>query len=252
LIAGILGFVLQHRIAGLRPAGGDVAVCTVPLAKQLAGDLVKAYAQKSGTAPDHYDLIDGAGCDIILSTAAETPDAIIANDGIVAIVNPLNPVTRLSETQLREIFEGTIRDWSQLGGSPGPIVPILPEGSSAEAKALAATLFFNVALDTNIRRAESSSAVTRFVTGAGRDSRGAIGLVTFSQTIPAKVVQLAYLPPPSVVSIASHRYPYTISISINAASNRADPAISGLVAFAKSDAGAAIVEASGFIPRKGL
>jgi ABC-type phosphate transport system substrate-binding protein len=52
--------------------------------------------------------------------------------GIGAIVNSLNPISRLSEKELREIFSGAIVDWSQLGEPHLLIVPILPDASSDE------------------------------------------------------------------------------------------------------------------------
>jgi len=39
----------------------------------------------------------------------------ICYDGIAIVVNPLNPVTSLSLSQVRGIFNGTIKNWSELG-----------------------------------------------------------------------------------------------------------------------------------------
>jgi len=39
----------------------------------------------------------------------------ICYDGIAIVVNPRNPVTSLSLSQVRDIFNGTIKNWSQLG-----------------------------------------------------------------------------------------------------------------------------------------
>ncbi|MDR3685695.1 MAG: phosphate ABC transporter substrate-binding protein [Coriobacteriia bacterium] len=43
-------------------------------------------------------------------------DFPIAYDGIAVIVNPDNPVSGLSLQQLRDIFSGKIKNWSQVGG----------------------------------------------------------------------------------------------------------------------------------------
>ena len=48
-------------------------------------------------------------------------DFPIAYDGIAVIVNPNNPVSGLAVQQLRDIFSGKIKNWSQLGGSNLPI-----------------------------------------------------------------------------------------------------------------------------------
>jgi phosphate transport system substrate-binding protein len=48
-------------------------------------------------------------------------DFPIAYDGIAVIVNPANPVSGLTVQQLRDVFSGKVRNWSQLGGSDEPI-----------------------------------------------------------------------------------------------------------------------------------
>jgi phosphate transport system substrate-binding protein len=46
---------------------------------------------------------------------------IVAFDGIGVIVNQGNPLSALTKRQVEQIFAGDITDWSQVGGTPGPI-----------------------------------------------------------------------------------------------------------------------------------
>jgi len=46
---------------------------------------------------------------------------IVAYDGIGVIVNANNPLKQLTKRQVEQIFAGDITDWSQVGGSAGPI-----------------------------------------------------------------------------------------------------------------------------------
>jgi phosphate transport system substrate-binding protein len=46
---------------------------------------------------------------------------IVAYDGIGVIVNQNNPVSVLTKRQVEQIFAGDITDWSQVGGTAGPI-----------------------------------------------------------------------------------------------------------------------------------
>jgi hypothetical protein len=218
-----------------------IVVCPVPSARQLAADLVQSYASHSGMPANRFVLRDANTCDVRFSTTAETPDAVIAHDAIVAIVNPLNPISHLSETQLRGIFSGTILDWSQLGGPHLPIVPILPDASSDEANIIATSLFFGAAMDRGVRRGGSSADIRRAVAGPGPTSRRTIGLIAFSQAVGVKVVPLSDLPAPSAVSIASGRYPYWWAIAVESDSSRSAGAAAGLVDYARSREGAAIV-----------
>ena len=54
----------------------------------------------------------------------------VALDGIAVVVNPKNPVSRLSFEELRGIFMGSLTDWKQVGGKPGQIVVLSREVNS--------------------------------------------------------------------------------------------------------------------------
>lgn len=245
---------ITHRELAIGNAPADViAICPTSSVRQLAADLVLGYAKKSATSASRFSFAPGGGaCDVRFSSGAESPDAVIARDGIVAIVNPLNTIDRVSEAQLRGIFSGTIRDWSQLGGEPAAIVPMLPDASTDEAKVLSTSLLFNVSIARDVRRAGSSAEVTRAVTSADRASRGAIGLVAFSQAVSAKVVPLAYLPPPNLLTIGAGRYPYTMRIAIVRGSGHEAGNATGLIDYSRSADAAAIILKNGLVPREGL
>ena len=46
---------------------------------------------------------------------------IVAYDGMGVIVNGNNPISALTKRQVEQIFTGDITDWSQVGGTAGPI-----------------------------------------------------------------------------------------------------------------------------------
>lgn len=46
---------------------------------------------------------------------------VLAIDGVVAVVSEDNPVRAISKAQLRDLYAGKIRNWSQLGGRDAPI-----------------------------------------------------------------------------------------------------------------------------------
>jgi len=60
----------------------------------------------------------------------EPRQIIVALDGLAVIVHPANPVSRLTLGQLAQIFTGSIRDWKDVGGTPGPIVVLSREVNS--------------------------------------------------------------------------------------------------------------------------
>jgi phosphate transport system substrate-binding protein len=47
---------------------------------------------------------------------------IVAQDGLSVIVNPANPVSKLTVAQLGDIFTGKVSNWKQVGGNDAKIV----------------------------------------------------------------------------------------------------------------------------------
>lgn len=93
--------------------------------------------EKRGSATGMTDLVEG---NTELAMMARQPNAqeleaawqqgdlgspdqqfVVALDGITAIVNASNPVRQLSIEQLRKIYAGSVRNWSELGGPNLPI-----------------------------------------------------------------------------------------------------------------------------------
>jgi phosphate transport system substrate-binding protein len=54
----------------------------------------------------------------------------IAYDGITVVVNPKNPISKLTFNQLRGIYNGSISNWKQVGGDDKPIAVISRDSSS--------------------------------------------------------------------------------------------------------------------------
>jgi phosphate transport system substrate-binding protein len=55
---------------------------------------------------------------------------VIARDAIAVIVHPDNPVEHLSLQQISDLYSGKLTDWSQVGGTPGPVVLLSRESNS--------------------------------------------------------------------------------------------------------------------------
>ena len=51
--------------------------------------------------------------------------------GTALAVNSMNPVTNLTSEQVRAIYTGQIKDWSAVGGKPGPIKVLIREVNAA-------------------------------------------------------------------------------------------------------------------------
>ena len=54
----------------------------------------------------------------------------MAGDAIAVVVNPSNPVDRLTLSQIADIYTGKITNWSEVGGEDRPIVLLSRESNS--------------------------------------------------------------------------------------------------------------------------
>jgi ABC-type phosphate transport system substrate-binding protein len=83
-----------------------------------------------------------------LTFYAQSRDAV----SYATIGNAYAPTTPLTTTQLKDIFECTVTDWSEVGGQPGPIHLYLPPSSAATLT------FFLQALGTSLTNVNAGCA----------------------------------------------------------------------------------------------
>jgi len=81
-----------------------------------------------------------------LTFFAQSRDAV----GYATVGNAYAPVAPLTTTQLKDIFECTVQDWSEVGGQPGEIHVYLPPASAATLT------FFLQALGTSLTTVQTS------------------------------------------------------------------------------------------------
>jgi phosphate transport system substrate-binding protein len=64
------------------------------------------------------------------ANGSDPVEFVIARDAIAVIVNPENPVDRLTLKQISDIYSGVINNWSEVGGEDRPIVRLSRETNS--------------------------------------------------------------------------------------------------------------------------
>jgi phosphate transport system substrate-binding protein len=100
---------------------------------------------------------------------------LIAKDAISAIVNENNPISELTSAQLKDIFTGKIKNWSELGGSDLPIHAYVVKEASATR-----TVFAKAILgDDDYQAVEVMTPDAKMVTMVARE-KGAIGQISFA------------------------------------------------------------------------
>ncbi len=230
-----------------------VRVCSTTMTDRVASEVVRDYAARRGGWPFHYDLVPpgNTACDVRFIAATDGPkEAVIAHDGVVVVVNPQNPVSRIGVNQLRDVMTGRINDWSQLGGRRGPILVMLTDDRSDETRILDDTVMQRGTVGGQVQRAPSTADLVRSVTSPS--GVRSIGIASFSASSPAKVIAIARAPAPSPLSIADDRYPMSVKILCESDYRRPSQAAAGLMAFALSQAAQPLVASTGLLSKDGF
>lgn len=100
---------------------------------------------------------------------------LVGKDAIAAVVNADNPVSGLTTEQLKGIFTGKIRNWSEVGGPDLAIKPYIVKKGSATRKVFRKAILG----DSDYAGAKVVTPDAKIVTAVARD-KGAIGQISFA------------------------------------------------------------------------
>ena len=81
--------------------------------------------------------------------SAVVKEYVIAKDGVAVIVNPESKVENLTIEQIKKIYTGEIKNWSEVGGEDAPIVVVSrEEGSGTRGRIGRTSCVFQPVRDT--------------------------------------------------------------------------------------------------------
>lgn len=134
-------------------------------------------------------------------------------DAVAVIVNPTNPVETLSVTQLRDIYQGSVFDWSPFGGS-GEVAPVSREAAAYVRRLFEERVMSGRAVTLNAVLKASGPDVVTYVA----NTPGAIGYALLSQIdARVKIVGVEGVRP-SPQTATAQQYPLTFPIYLLARS----------------------------------
>jgi phosphate transport system substrate-binding protein len=140
----IIGLVLTIFACGKSKLSVTVAGSTAfqPFAEKLADQYMLTHTdtnitiQGGGSAVGIQSALSGAAqigmADLVElpSEAKALSSVVVARDGIAVIVNLKNSVNNLTFQQVRDIYNGKIKNWKNVGGNDHPITVISREAGS--------------------------------------------------------------------------------------------------------------------------
>jgi phosphate transport system substrate-binding protein len=230
----ILAFVLGACDSGAAPPpdpmAGEYVAAVAESAGPIAQRLTSAFAaQHPGMTWVVKEV--GSSAALAILNAGDADVSFLSRDITVAdrtqvqtyglgyvaqvlIVHPSNPVANLSQEQIRGIFSGTITDWGEVGGNPGPILVVVRPDTSPT----------RVALDplvrtpgVPLRRDVISTPDSDSMLNALSVSPRAIGMVSAvhleGRANPARAIAVGGVAP-TKVNVASAAYGYRRLITL--------------------------------------
>ncbi|MFA0823167.1 MAG: phosphate ABC transporter substrate-binding protein PstS family protein [Methanomethylovorans sp.] len=175
---------------------------------------------------------------------------VIAMDGIAVVVNPENPVTRLTFPRLQEIYDGNISNWKDVGGEDRPITVIGRDSSSGTYEYLKEEVLKGREYRQDMLVQPATGAIVQEVA----QNRGAIGYIGYAY-LDNNVKALALNDGDGFVEatnedILNGGYPLARKLYFYT-DGQPTGLTKGFIDFIMTDEGKQIINAVGYIPTSG-
>lgn len=227
-----------------------------PFAEKLAEQYMTLHpevnitVQGGGSAVGIQSAISGAAqigmADLVIlpEEAKNLFSTTVARDGISIIVHPSNPVIDLTMDQIREIFNGKIKNWKAVGGSDSPITVVSREAGSGTRTSFE-QIITGIQLTDNAIIQDSNGTIRETVAN-DKNTIGYISHGLINEKIkPLKVNGFEC----TVQTIKQTRYPLVRPIFL-LTQTKAEGAVAEFIDYILSSNGQKTIETSGLISIK--
>ncbi len=178
-------------------------------------------------------------------------EVIVAYDALAVVVNPTNPVDRLTREQLEAIFRGKITNWKEVGGDDRKIVVYSRETSSGTYEFFKESVLSNKNYMSSILSMPATGAIIQSV----RQTKGAIGYIGLAYLNPyVKALAISYdggnhYALPSVENAFDGSYPVVRPLYYYYDAKK-EAQVAPFISYILSQEGQKLVREEGFVPVK--
>ena len=265
VVWSILFFRLFCSVSAQRIKGSDTVL---PLSQRWAEEIVK-------DKPDLQVVVTGGGSGVgilallegstdlaqssrpisfserlkIKKSGKEVKEVIVAYDALAVIVNPQNPLDRVTKEQLSAIYRGKVKRWSEVGGADWVIVPYSRETSSGTYEFFKEEVLDYKNYQSGVLNMPATGAVMQSVSQT-KGAIGYVGLAYLNGTVKALKISYDggknYISPEEAYNegtgypIVRPLYYYYLTDS--------EEVVRPFLSFLSSERGVELVKELGFIP----
>jgi phosphate transport system substrate-binding protein len=172
---------------------------------------------------------------------------VLALDGLVVLVHKGNPLRRLSIDQIASIFSGAVTDWSQVGGSPGPIHVYARDAKSGTGDTFNGIVMKGKTLVASAQLEDGNDVLADKVAA----DVGGVGYAGFAYVRGAKALSIVtdcgLSFPPSDFFVRTEEYPLSRRLFLYAPATPTNAASHDFVDYALGPTGQDIAGKKGFV-----
>lgn len=230
-----------------------------PLALEIAKRFEKLNpntrvdVQMGGSSRGAADARSGAAQIGMVSRALKPDESdlaahTIAMDGVSLIVHRSNPVTTLSDAQVRAIYTGQVTSWTEVGGTGGRISVVnKAEGRSTLELFLAHFKLKNSEIRAAVVIGDNQQGIKTVAANPGAIGYVSIGTAAIEaeQGTPIRLLPMAGIAP-TVAEVSKGRFPLSRPLNL-VTHGELSPLTRRFIAFARSAAVHDLVEAQFFV-----
>ena len=269
LRAVCIGLVMAGVLSTYGLAAGKTVVCegsttVLPIAQAAAEAFMdknadaKITVRGGGSGVGITSFIEGT-CDIadasramkdaeLQKAASKGRDAkahVIAMDGICVIVNPDNAIKAMTRKQVKDIYTGSISNWSELGGKDEKIVVLSRDSASGTFEAFGALALGGQKVRSDALMQASNQAIASTVARTA-GGIGYVGLGYVTDSVKSVTVDGITA---SKKTVLAGKYPYSRPLFMY---TNGEPKgdVKDFIEFILSEEGQKLVEKEGFIGLK--
>ncbi|CAH2603546.1 OmpA family protein [Rhodovastum atsumiense] len=179
-------------------------------------------------------------------------ERVIGLDGVLVLVSGQNPLNRLTQEQIADIFAGRVTDWAQVGGRPGRIQVYRRDDASGTTDTFCNLVMQGCRGDNRfVATAQTFTSSEDLSDAVAADANG-IGFAGFAYRRSAKALDIAGVcglaTTASEFTVKTEEYPLSRRLFLYAPASRQTLLVQQFLKFASTDALAQqAVRESGFI-----